>query len=388
MTKLNNVIQLLAKRAFKKHKFIKEWGVFILITLILKVAAMAFSVFAGFFYFNNLFLSILNNALLANVFAVVILIIIEVLTAISLTKFFKFGIRFEIKKALPILLIAALFFSISFISSTNGLALRQSKKVDNTELITKQHNLHVLNINSVKSLQKAEIKEQISVIKSNPQGWTNGRRSTLLTAQLNQIDNYFLELKALEKNRKHELNITNLKFKKDIAANNKGRANEAEKYYKIVVSIMTIIFLINGLLVFFYSNVFYDTEKDLLAVEVVDNFSSDITDKATTLIESQINDTFAMYFSAIQNSFDSQNAENLPSVSPSKIGFKPDDKQDGKAVTHVQRGQTVTNGTDVEKRRCLHCGNEFDFKHWAKKYCSTKCRKADWEKKNNKKLNI
>ncbi len=46
------------------------------------------------------------------------------------------------------------------------------------------------------------------------------------------------------------------------------------------------------------------------------------------------------------------------------------------------------NSNQNKKRQCLYCGSEFEFKHWAKKYCSDKCRKSDWEQKNNKKLKI
>ena len=387
MTKLNNIVQKLAKNSYKLHSFIIEWQAFILITIVLKIAAMVFSIFAGYFYFNQLFISILNSVLWAKVFAFITLIIIEVLTAISLSKFFKFALRLSFSALFPLVL-SFVFFGLSFYSSTNGLALRQSKKVDNTELITEQHKIKVENIKSVKKIQISDIKEQINTIKLNPSGWTKGVRSTLTAHQLKQIDYYYAELKKTGEEKQTMLNNQKASLLSDLNKNSIHITNESEKYYKIVAFIMVIIFLVNGLLMFFYSRVLNEKEKDLLTVEVIESFSNDIQGKATNLIENEIQKTFGLYFSAIQNSFDGKNDKPDVNNSPFKIGFKPDDKPDDKKGYHVERGQTVTNGTDDKNRQCLYCGNEFEFKHWAKKYCSDKCRKSDWEQKNNRKLKI
>jgi len=302
MTKLNNIVQKLAKNSYKLHSFIIEWQAFILITIVLKIAAMVFSIFAGYFYFNQLFISILNSVLWAKVFAFITLIIIEVLTAISLSKFFKFALRLSFSALFPLVL-SFVFFGLSFYSSTNGLALRQSKKVDNTAK-TEQHKIKVENIKSVKKIQISDIKEQINTIKQNPSGWTKGVRSTLTAHQLKQIDYYYAELKKIGEEKQTMLNNQKASLLSDLNKNSIHITNESEKYYKIVAFIMVIIFLVNGLLMFFYSRVLNEKEKDLLTVEVIESFSNDIQGKATNLIENEIQKTFGLYFSAIQNSFD------------------------------------------------------------------------------------
>ena len=41
-----------------------------------------------------------------------------------------------------------------------------------------------------------------------------------------------------------------------------------------------------------------------------------------------------------------------------------------------------------KKRTCKNCGNEFDYKHWNKQYCSDACRIDHWQKKTGKILKL
>jgi len=377
MTKVFKSSELLKKLArinFKKHSFIIEWRTFILISIILKISAMTFSVFAGYYYFNQLFISILNSAFLSSVFGVIVLLIVEILTAISLSKFFKFALRLEMKSAMPILFLSIFFFSISFVSSTNGLALRQSQKIDNTEIITAQYNDKILNVNLLYDDKKALVKERINTIKANPQGWTKGKRTILLSYQLKRIDDYYNDLQKSEKNRKQELNGLKSKNQNDLQLNSKYMNLESEKYYKIVSVLMLMIFLINGLLMFFYSKIFNENEAELATVEVIKTFSTDINNKAVNLIENQIQDTFNMYFSAIQNNFDTlQEDKNINK----SIGFN---------TNNVTTNKVDTTKGKTENRTCLHCSKEFIYRTWNQKFCCDNCRITHWENKTNRKV--
>ena len=321
MTKLKQLIQTVAKNSYKKHEFIREWSAFILFTIILKVAAMVFSIFAGYFYFNQLFISILNSVFWAKVFSVIALILIEVLVAISLTKFFKFALRLELKALFPFVL-AVVFFGISFYSSTNGLALRQSKKVDNTENITSLNQLTNDNINTRSVNIKEEIKEQIKTIKANKQGWHNGRRSVLLAAQLNKIDFYYTELNKLEKTRKKDLNNQKTSYLIALNENNMHQANESEKYYKIVSFIMLLIFLVNGLLVYFYSKVNSENNPE-------DGIKESVTDQMQKIVSLTDNVIFGnlskriYLMENVMNELTPQPVAELPEKDQFKIGFHP-----------------------------------------------------------------
>ncbi len=369
-------VKKIAKNSYKKHSFVKEWQTFIFIAILLKLAAMAFSIFAGFFYFDNLFISLLNSPFWSKFFSVLALLFIEVLTAISLSKFFKFALRLHFKTAVPVFFLSLFFFSISFISSTNGLALRQSSKADNTVLLTAQYNDKVFNINTLHSNQKDQAKEQIVTIKANPQGWANGKRTILLAGQLNQIDKYYSILQSLESVHKSELSKLKTSFNNSILQCERQMLFEGEKYYKIVSFIMALVFLVNGLIMFFYSKVFNENEQELQKIEVIETFSDDIQNQTTGLIEDKINNTFDLYFSAMQNSFDKL---NQPIVKQgSAIGFA---NRNNDIVINDKKPLNKTQSLN-ESINCLNCNKEFKPFNKIQKYCSTACR-ADYHKKKN-----
>ena len=189
--KTKNLIRDWAIRVYEKQEFIKEWNVYISILLVLKLAAMVFSVFAGFFFFRNIFNQLLANNTAAVIFSTVTLLIIELLTALSITKFFKFALRGELKTAVPLLILTTLIFSISFISSTNGLSMRQGKIADNSEYIKSEYNLEKENINESFDRAKEEYISRIDLIRTNPQGWINGKRIILTASQLKDIKNIY-----------------------------------------------------------------------------------------------------------------------------------------------------------------------------------------------------
>lgn len=333
----------------------------------------------------------LNNAMLAKIFSILALLIIELLTAISLSKFFKFALRLELKTAIPILLLSVFFFAISWISSTNGLALRQSEKVDNTETLTAKLNDKILNVNMLYDTQKEEIKEQIKTVKLNAQGWKGGKRIVLLEPQLKQLDKYYETMLTIELSRKSELNLANISYTNDKSINDLQATNESEKYYKITSFIMLLVFFINGLIMFFYSKIFNENEKELQTIEVIKTFSEDIQGKAVNLIENQIQNTFSLYFSAIQGNFEQPKKPVIKSISDNskKIGFnnKPElisyDSVSNDSTSHDTKSNIhVTNTTDKETITCKHCGKIFRPYNVIHAFCSKDCR-MNWHRQQN-----
>lgn len=396
MTKLNvfnEKIRSFANASYKKHTFLKEWRVFILLTLILKVGAMVFSIFAGFFYFENLFITILNSSVLSKLFAVAALLLIEVLTAISLSKFFKFGIRLKFKKATPILLLACLFFSISFVSSTNGLALRQSRKIDNTTAITANHNGQKRQLTAKFEAAKERANQRRLTIEKNPQGWINGRRSTLTNEQLVNISGCYDEIKHFENNYNKDLERLKSVFDTQILQNNSEIESESVKYYKIVTVIMVLIFLVNGLLMFFYSRIYSETNKEAEAVEVVNDFAEIVNKKASVVIEENLQNTMNIYLNALgittttmaktdkSGILTAETTANKQVVKeePKRlnvVGFRP---KDAIITAAVGRSKKIDN--------CAYCGVEFEKVVYNKKYCCESHKIKAWEENNNRKLN-
>jgi len=372
---MKDLLSKLAKHSYMKHSFLKEWRVFILIVLVVKLAAMLFSIFAGYFYFNNLFISLLNSPFWAKVFAGINLLLIEVLTAIAISKFFKFVIRGTFRTAIPVLFIVIALFSISFISSTNGLALRQSTKVDNIESIENQYNYKA-------EVVKAEYHDHINIIKarikdeqSNPQGWTGGKRTSLLKDQLLRIDSYYADLKSRSNELKTQLSSLENEYQMEKQANNGKMQNESDKFYDIVAIVMILIFLVNGLLMFFYSRIFDEREAQLSKIEIITEIGEEMQAKTDSLIENAINTRFSLYFEA----FDTQakrpiiTEPNIKEITP-QIGFISTGAKDIR--------QNDNRRSPSSDRQCKHCETSFDFKHWNKQFCSDECRIAFWEAKN------
>lgn len=378
-------LRSIARANYKTHSFLKEWQVVILLLIILKFGAMLFSIFAGYSYLQNFFFELLNDKVSSIVFTVLALVLVEGLVMYFLSKLFKFALRLRFKTAILPAFGAVIFFSISFILSTNGLALRQSNRVDNTEVLTNQYNDKVLNTNVLFNSQLDEVRDRIRTIKQNPQGWKNSKRIILLDHQLKQIDLYYSDIKRLNGEHKVELNNLKSEYDKQIQLNASSMTNEADKYYLIVSVIMAIIFVINGLLMYLYGRIWAENEKEQATNEVINTLSNDIETKATGLITDRITDVFNMFFSALAVQFE----DNQPRLTTAKkavsIGFQNQGiKPEGE--TPPSTTQDVTTNVVNENRKCKHCGKEFIYKTWNQIFCSSECRVQNWEQRTGRKV--
>lgn len=289
---MKNLLTLIAKHSYGKHSFSTEWRVFIVLTLIVKAAAMLFSIFAGYFYFYDLLYKVLNSQPAAQTFSIVNLVLIEALTAIAISKFFKFVIRGTWKTAAPILIIVIGLFSISFISSTNGLALRQSGKVDHKELIVNDYEYQTNLIKSQSEHRAKTVKELIRFEQTNPQGWIGSKRAILTRDQLKRIDSYYQDLKTLAEEEKSKLAAITAKHAKASQLNKQIVETESNKFYNIVVVIMLIIFTVNGLLMFFYSKIYKEKAPQLVRAEAIESIKIKAREQAQSIFQNALKDEF------------------------------------------------------------------------------------------------
>lgn len=340
----------IAKRTFDNQPFLREWDFFIAITLIAKVLTMLFSIFAGYFYFIDLFSAALNNVALAKTFAILCLVIIELSTAIAITKFFKFAIKKNVSLAVFSFLIMLTTFSISFISSTNGLALRQSEKVDNTLQIDKSYIQIVKDTKQDYTVKISDLNKLIETERQNPQGWKGKERSTLVTSQLERIESYRKEINNLNGELSAQLGkLENAKAQE--IKNNKDLTNaESDKYYNLVAGIMILVFSVNGLLVYFYSKIAKGNPLTELETEA--------KERADKIIRKAFQDQFRNY------------SENK--VTDVLLGSS---NPDG-------RGSSNPDGRNTEVRNCKRCNAEFTPKHWNQRYCNDECKNLYNEKRN------
>lgn len=265
------LLSRMARNQFKLHNLKKEWKVFILFVFLAKILTWSISIFAGINYFKILLSPILQSSLFTTISAIIILIIIEVLTTIALAKFFKFLLRGMAYTSTIIALALVVFalFGLSFISSTNGLAMRQGQKADNTEIIIKGANIKKQAIKNTYHVQFLEINEHVATIKNNPQGWTRGVRSILLAGQLASIDSLQKRKAELLQDQKTELALINKQEQSDMKKNKKKTTDEAAKYYKIIMWVMIIQFMASGTLMFFWKRILNEDDEKLIISEEI-----------------------------------------------------------------------------------------------------------------------
>lgn len=272
-SKLNYQILLsrIARNAYKLHNMRKEWKVFILFVFLAKVLTWSISIFAGYNYFSSLLFPVMQNKLFANITAITILIIVEVLTTIALAKFFKFLFRGTsyLSTIIALVLVVGALFGLSFVSSTNGLAMRQSQKVDNTDIIIDRFGFQEHAVKNEYKDRLLNINGQIATIKSNPQGWTNGRRSTLIAGQLASIDSLQKRKAELRQEQKTEIVLIDKQKLTEMQKNKKQTTSEADKYYKIIMWVMIIQFIASGTLMFFWKRILNEDDQEVLISEKI-----------------------------------------------------------------------------------------------------------------------
>ncbi len=133
------LISKLSENAYKIHEFSKEWKMAIITIFFAKLVTNGVSIYAGYNFIYLYSLQILNSVFWSQIVAVVFLLIVEILTMVFLAKFFKFLLRTHYKTALFSFIASVILFSISFVISTNGLAMKQSAVADNTNIINEKY---------------------------------------------------------------------------------------------------------------------------------------------------------------------------------------------------------------------------------------------------------
>lgn len=327
-------LQDYAKRVYKTRSFLNEWTPFIILTLIAKLGAMSFSVFAGYLFFNDIFTRLFNSALLATLFSIINLVLIEAFTAILISKFFKFLFKHEVKTAIFSLIMAIGLFALSFISSTNGLAMRQGAKVNIETDLQTEYRTGLDSLKSEYIKARSYIETRINTIASNPQGWIGKKQSRLLSSQLDQIDEYYADIKELATAYAEAKKSLTDEFKSKKDMNALTVTNEANKYYNIVVLVMILIFIINGLLMYFFAKIYEESHPEGKRLNEIDILLKDVETKAEQRVLSAIDSYF-----------------NKPQLI-------------------IQQGDT-----------CKFCGKPFERRGTHQKFCDNTCRDNFWNKK-------
>ncbi len=294
------IISKLSNNAYRLDEFAKEWKTAIITIIFAKLVTNGVSIYAGYNYIYLYSLPILNSVLWSQIVAVVFLLVVEILTMVFLSKFFKFLLRTHYKTALFPFIASVILFSISFVISTNGLAMKQSSNADNSNIITEQYETSEQQINDNYTDKTNDLKLFINTIKSNPEGWSNGKRTILLKSQIHKIDSLYNTIAMLQTAQQKEL--TNLKtdLKNELQTNKILVTNEANKYFTIVAIIMIMQFLFNGSLMFFYSKIYQDNNKETFIKETVTNIVGSIRENVFTFFQNEFHNTANLFITDLE----------------------------------------------------------------------------------------
>jgi len=339
------LLSKVAKNQYQLHNQKQEWKMFIAFVFLMKVITWVVSMFAGFYFFRSLIFATWGNMSLAVIATVFILVAIEGSTNVALAKFFKFAFRGtnHFATALTMGFLVLLLFGISFYSSTNGLAMKQARKVDNTSAILQQFADKKRAINRQYSEQIADIDAQISTIKQNPQGWTRGRRTTLLTWQLNKIDSLLFVKSGLQQAQKNEISALNEQKNYRLSENKRTMTAEADKYYSVIMVIMVVQFIVSGILMFFWKKIHLEDDADSVISEEINEMNDIITSNAFYALKNRISD--------VSNAFTVAMLENAPvqKTIPAPEYEEPEENERVKIAGFGQNAHEKNARADAQK---------------------------------------
>jgi hypothetical protein len=329
------------------------------------------------------------------VVAVFLLILIELITSITLAKFFKFAYRVKMITAGFIALFGVGMFFVSFQISSQGIAQYRSKQVDNIPVINQSFEVEKSNIETKAKSEIDYIKEQITNIKNSPNGWINGKRSVLTTEQLRMIKDYYNQIQTKQTDKQTALNDLKTANETEIEKNKTNTDYEAGKYYNIVAIIMFMQFISSAILMFFWSRIFAENDENDVIKERITDISENINNTVNTIFQNKFADVISMYNTNLSTVMKASN--DKPKLSKKKtkgtIGFmsKKEDENDNRNNENRYNEYRVTDSVSISDatkdnknnlRICKHCGKEYVYKHHKQLYCSNECR-LGWHKEND-----
>jgi hypothetical protein len=405
---LQNLIKSFAVKNWQKYTFKREWLSVIVLLLVLQLSTSAVSIFSGFFYLDNFFFSFLNAEAASKVFAIIALILIEGLNILFLSKFFKFALRLDFLTALMPLTCALITFSISFVTSTNGIALFASKSEDLTKVIEAKYKDFAETAKAECDANVAQLTTYIETIKSNPENWSNGRRCVLSEAQNRELATAYTRIEEYKTAYRKTCNELDAKKAEELRANNSQTIATADKYYKIVAFIMLIQVAVSAALWFFWSKISAQDAADVEYRESVDA----VYDKANKLIDDGLSNVITQKFGVITTAFAKLN-DDYAKLQPAQIAAKTPQRRTGFAIpetsetdpenapkmpkteTHLNAATVAVSAVNNAANNavttppkavavCEHCGKELTPSQIVRraKYCCSRCRVAAYNGRN------
>lgn len=397
---LSNAVKNYALRNWRLYSFKQEWLTIIILVIVAKIATSIVSVFSGYCYLDNIFFGLFASESLSRVVTVFALVLIELLNALFLAKFFKFLLRMNnLKWVFPLLLSVALF-ALSFVISTNGIALYTAGKVDLSKNIAEKYITEIRAVDNDYKEQTAIIQEHINNVKANPSEWKDGKRCVLSTAQLAEIREQYDKITELTNKKESRIKALNEEKAKELQANSANTENEADKYYLYVAVIMFIQLVASLALWFFWCKISAEDDPETNKVEAVSAGLAQIENTVDGCINARVDGKLAV-LKTIYAKIAAENdkltiaakEEKTPKSNVRIMGFdnvKSDDTAtDLNALT---RGVSTLKKTPVTSKNvnatpesfavCEECGKALNQSQIVRRarFCCPSCRVKNYNK--------
>ena len=278
---------------FKSWHISKEYRVLILILIVGKRITQIFSIYAAYYFLFTYINNSLNNLVVSVVFTLFFLALIEVLTAVFISKFSKFMLKGHFKTMVVFAFLMVVMFSVSFYTSTEGLEMRAVADVLVTDSITLKYKQEQETVIAQYNERIAHYKQQIETVESNPQGWKDGKRCILVKEQLEKIDEYTTKIEQLNnelEQQKEKLNQTKLT---EIETNKTESQQTGNENYWFAVAVMFFSFVVNVGLMIIDSLIYkekrpadFDNEQTNFLISTIKNFvKTVVTDEVSEEVQ-------------------------------------------------------------------------------------------------------
>lgn len=423
MTKLNNYqlgASKFASNYFTAHPTAKEWKLPIYGAFALKILASAVSIFAGFSFFFNFLYPFVGEKTSTLVISILFLIGIELITISFISKSFKFLLTKQWQPLYFTAVVTILMFALSFVVSTNGIAIWRSKKVDQSAVITDNYNLDKKNTASYYDGRISELKNEIALLKKHT--W----KGRLSQKNLNEIKAYNDQILDLQQAKRDDLASLKSNMDQSLNINKTETTSEAGRYYLFVSFIMFFQLFTQYLIAHFMLKIFKENNPDALhksqlkALQAkinqdVSDFMFQATKQAYSLQAKEIAVLSGAGLEATvtvdeEKVVSEDVVENVdePVIEPDSPGTDPTPSGEGIFESVIEEVEVENYDVDDSRKEakthkihypdfdldlskihknekaCLHCGETFKINHKKQVYCSEKCRIAYWKKNNSK----
>jgi len=342
---------------FKNLNLISQIGIFFfpIISIVTSVS----------FMYGHIQMAI-NNIYVAIVIAVLLLGIVELtknhLLSNALDTFFSNSGR-----SLATFLFAFLFSALSFIMSYNGAEMLVKNLDTSKEVIKDSSLVNLAAIDNDYSVQIAAEQAKIENINQMAKKQWHGLHTPQQTNLLTSLEANINLLRGLKEKEKERI-LSDKTVSLSIAEN---EVNYNAWIFKLFAAIIELMLIISITFNAFYA--FKTVREDLDLKEYKGDpgkyQSLGIKDFKSIAVSTQVQ--------APNIGLNTNNERNVIAGFLKQTNFNEQSPINDHRITE-----------ESKKRTCKHCGNDFEFKHWNKTYCSDTCRIEYWENKTGQKLQL